>query len=66
MENNDKSKRIIFSGLSYKPGTTIIEESQKLALAVELVNEGYRIVIQDDEEVVKQIKLMYGKLFEYK
>ena len=65
MKNNDQSKQIVFSGLSYKTGTTIIEESQKLALAVELAGTGYRILIQDDQEVLKQIQSIYGDLFKY-
>mgnify|MGYP001368630697 FL=1 len=65
MKNNDQSKQIVFSGLSYKTGTTIIEESQKLALAVELAGKGYRILIQDDQEVLKQIQSIYGDLFKY-
>ena len=65
MKNNDRSKLIVFSGLSYKTGTTIIEESQKLALAVELAGKGYRILIQDDQEVLKQIQSIYGDLFHY-
>ena len=56
---------LVFSGLSYKTGTTIIEESQKLALAVELAGKGYRILIQDDQEVLKQIQSIYGDLFKY-
>ena len=60
------SKAIVLSELAYKPDTTIIEESQKLAFAVELAEQGYRIVIDDELEVVKQIKLIYDDLFEYK
>ena len=59
------SKSVLFTGLAYKLGTTIIEESQKLALAVELAKKGYHILIRDDQEVVKQIKSTYGALFEY-
>lgn len=66
IKNNDKSKQIIFSGLAYKPGSTIITESQKLALAVELAMAGYHVLIDDDQEVVKQIKSIYGDLFSYK
>ena len=53
------SKPIVFSDLAFKPGTTIIEESQKLALAVELAKKGYRIIIQDEKEIMNQIKLIY-------
>ena len=65
MKNNDRSKQIVFSELSYKTGTIIIEESQKLALAVELAGKGYRILMRDDQEVLKEIKSIYGDLFEY-
>ena len=65
MENNDVSKEVIFSDSAYKSGTTIIEESQKLALTVELARNGYAIIIQDDQKVVKQIQAIYGKLFHY-
>ena len=63
--NNDISKQIIFSELAYKLGTTIIEESQKLAIAVELAKLGYQIVIQDNQEVINQIKSIHGDLFHY-
>ncbi len=65
MKNNDSSEQVIFSGLAYKPGTNIIEESQKLALAVALARNGYCILIKDNQEVVNQIKLIYGDLFSY-
>lgn len=65
IENNDISKPIVFSDLAYKPGTTIIEESQKLALAVGLAKKGYHIIIQDEKEVMNQIKLIYRNLFKY-
>ena len=65
MKRNDKSKKVVFSDISYKSGTKIIEDSQKLALAVELARKGYHIIIKDDNEVVKQIKSVYGNLFEY-
>ena len=65
IENNNMSKPIVFSDLAFKPGTTIIEESQKLALAVELAKKGYRITIQDEKEVMNQIKLKYSNLFSY-
>jgi len=65
IENNDMSKPIVFSDLAFKPGTTIIEESQKLALAVGLAKKGYRITIQDEKEVINQIKLIYSNLFSY-
>ena len=65
IENNDISKKVELSDLAYKPGTTIIEESQKLAFAVEHAKQGYHITIKDKEEVINQINLIYSDLFQY-
>jgi len=66
VRENDKSEPIVFSDLAYKSGTTIIEESQKLALAVNLAKKKYCILIQDEQEVVDQIRSIYGDLFGYR
>ena len=60
-----KTEPIIFSDVAYKLGTNIIEESQKLALAVELAELGYQIVIRDTEEIISQIEELYGNKFNY-
>ena len=65
VKNNNKEKQIIFSDICYKTNTNIIEESQKLALAVSLAKKGYKILIKDRKEVVKKIKSVYGDLFDY-
>jgi UDPglucose 6-dehydrogenase len=36
-------------GLSYKPDTAVIEESQGIAIALRLVDEGYRVVAHDPQ-----------------
>jgi nucleotide sugar dehydrogenase len=56
---------IRFTSVSYKPGTTNLEESQQLALALRLASAGRRVIIQDCEEVIDQLKRNYGDLFEY-
>ena len=61
----DKNEKIIFKDVAYKIGTTIIEESQKLKLAILLAQSGYKIVIKDHPEIISQIKKIYGELFEY-
>ena len=61
----DKNEQIIFSDVSYKVGTNIIEESQKLALAVKLAELGYNITIRDKRSVVNQVKKVYNNMFTY-
>jgi UDPglucose 6-dehydrogenase len=39
-------------GLSYKPNTSVVEESQGMALAVALAGAGYRVRISDPEAMV--------------
>jgi UDPglucose 6-dehydrogenase len=56
---------IHFTSVSYKDGTVILEESQRLALALRLAGAGRRVIIQDCEEVISQLKIQYGNLFEY-
>jgi UDPglucose 6-dehydrogenase len=42
-----RDKKIGILGLSYKPGTNVIEESQALAIARGLAAQGYRLVVFD-------------------
>ena len=44
---NYKPKKIGILGLSYKPGTPVIEESQGISLAIALKNAGYDVVVFD-------------------
>jgi len=62
----DKSQTIVFDGITYKKGTTIIKESQQLALAVKLANEGYKVLVIDKQVVIEKVKKLHGSLFEYK
>ena len=42
-----KPKTIGILGLSYKPGTNVIEESQGIALATGLIKKGFQVVVYD-------------------
>lgn len=64
-KNNDKHKEIVFDTVTYKPNTTIIEESQQLAFAVELARLGYDIKIKEHPETIKKVKEKYYNLFTY-
>ena len=61
----DKSQTITFDGVSYKKGTDIIDESQQLALAVKLANEGYKVLVLDNQSVIDKVKNLYDSLFEF-
>lgn len=52
LNNGKKPKRdgpIAILGLSYKPNTPIVEDSQALAIAQILANEGYSVTVYDPE-----------------
>ena len=44
----------------------IIEESAKLKIAKTLVASGKKVIIEDTEEIINEVKKEYGNLFEYK
>lgn len=64
----NKNKHIIMNGVTYKANCSvpIIEESQKLLVAVGLAKRGKQVVIKDKEEVISLVRKQYGNLFEYK
>lgn len=56
---------ITFTSVTYKPQSTMIEESQQLELAAELAEKGYTVTINEKPEVIEQVKTLYGDLFSY-
>ena len=65
IRKHPKSTPVRLTEVSFKPGSDIIEESQKLAFAVRLVEEGYSVVIIDSEHVINNVKKKYGDKFSY-
>ena len=65
-QNYSKKEPIEFSELTYKPDSDIIEESQRLELAIDLAREGYSVLLKDREEVIDQIRTIHQDLFTYK
>ena len=65
IRKHPKSTPVRLTGVSFKPGSDIIEESQKLAFGVRLVEEGYEVVIIDSDIVIDNVKNKYGKKFKY-
>ncbi|MFK7786895.1 MAG: nucleotide sugar dehydrogenase [Crocinitomicaceae bacterium] len=64
-QNYSKDEQITFTGLTYKPNSDIIEESQRLQLAVDLAKKGYTVYLRDRAEVINQIRSIYQELFTY-
>jgi nucleotide sugar dehydrogenase len=54
-----------FEYITYKPESIIIEESQKLKLAHELVKSGAKVLIKERPIVIDMIREKYGELFFY-
>jgi len=61
----DTNEPIVFDSITYKPGIVIVEESQQLAYAVYIAKEGYKVIIREHPEVIKQVKEKFGDLFIY-
>jgi UDPglucose 6-dehydrogenase len=60
-----KSDLVSFDSVTYKPNTTIVEESQQLEYAVQIAKKGFTVVIKESKEVVKSLKEKFGNLFLY-
>lgn len=60
-----KSDLVSFDSVTYKPNTTIVEESQQLEYAVQIAKKGFTVVIKESKEVVKSLKEKFGNLFVY-
>lgn len=52
-------------GVTYKPNSMILEESQQLAYAVGLAKKGIKVTIKDNPIVLEKVKKIYGDLFTY-
>jgi UDP-glucose 6-dehydrogenase len=53
----DKGIPVIFNYLTYKPESVLLEESQQLKFALELLKEGYKIeVLESRNEVLNELK----------
>jgi len=57
-KKNKRNARIAFLGLSYKPNTSIIEDSQALNIAQLLISEGYKLTVYDPQAMDKSKKAL--------
>lgn len=60
------NEAITFDEVTYKTGTVILEESQRLALAILLAKAGKRVIIIEKQPVINELQLRYGDLFTYR
>lgn len=65
LKRHEDSKEVVFDYVTYKPGSVILEESQQLALAVKMAQAGKRVRIRERMAVIKEVKKIYGDLFQY-
>jgi nucleotide sugar dehydrogenase len=65
ISNHSSAEPVFFESITYKPGTTIIEESQQLAFAVEVAKAGYDVMIIEHRDTISQVRDLYGDLFTY-
>jgi len=57
-----------FEGVAYKPNTKvpIVEESQRLKIAVNLARAGRKVTLVDYAAILNEVKKEYGGLFQYR
>lgn len=61
----DSNKPIEFTYITYKDNSDILEESQKLKLAVMLAEHGCKVIINERYYIIEKLKQQYGNVFEY-
>lgn len=55
-KKNDKGLPFAFHYISYKEGTDILSESQQYRLCLDLLDEGYKVYVQDNSAVLDQVR----------
>ncbi len=60
-EHAPAGSTVALLGLSYKPGTHIIEESQSVMLAAELLNAGYTVRMHDPKALDSTSEVLAGR-----
>ncbi len=65
-KHNDIDTPVVIDSVTYKNDVVIITASQQLLFAVNLAKKGYKVIIKEHKEVIRQVKELYGNLFKYK
>ena len=65
--DNTDSKPIVIENVSFKQTntTTIIEESAKLKIAKQLVENNKHVIIRDIQPIILEVQKEYGNIFDY-
>jgi UDP-glucose 6-dehydrogenase len=61
----NKNEQVVFTYITYKDDSDILEESQKLRLACMLAEDGCKVVIKERDHVINKLKELYKDMFEY-
>jgi hypothetical protein len=61
----DKALPVVFEYITYKDTSDILEESQKLKLAIMLADKGFQVVIKERQHIVERLQQEYPNKFEY-
>jgi UDPglucose 6-dehydrogenase len=56
---------ISFSHVTYKPESTILEESQQLRTAEILSEKGFKVIVHEKPSVISKLQTLYSDKFEY-
>lgn len=62
LNNIPKDNNILFTYITYKPDSSILEESQQLKLAIRLNNTGYNIYVLNSDNLNEDVKSMYSMI----
>lgn len=65
LRDSDPTMPIIFDSVTYKQDSTMLEESQKLALAVGLAKSGRKVIIRERSSVRANLEQLFPGLFEF-
>lgn len=60
-KNPDKNVPFIMDSVAYKEGSDILEESQQLKLCVDLLEEGYYVLIRENKSLIPQLSWLQNK-----
>jgi nucleotide sugar dehydrogenase len=64
-EYKNKELPIVFEYITYKDTSDILEESQKLKLAIMLADKGFQVVIKERQYIIERLQQEYPDKFEY-
>jgi nucleotide sugar dehydrogenase len=63
LKKNDKNLPFYFQYISYKDGTDILTESQQYRLCLDLLDEGYKVYVLDNQAIIDQVKDYLGEKY---